>query len=97
MWFKTLMCEVADDRIFLKDELDRTEKESYEAACSWVRKVLIKKTEWADAFIAVRMDGEPIREYAASKKGIPADCPFTGNLSESLYFKPFSVLLLPLP
>lgn len=60
-----LMCEVADDRIFLKDELDRTEKESYKAACSWVRKVLIKKPEWADAFIAVRMDGEPIREYAA--------------------------------
>lgn len=38
------MCEVVDDRIFLKDELDRTEKESYKAACSWVRKVLIKKT-----------------------------------------------------
>ena len=59
------MCEVADDRIFFKDELYRTEKESYEAACSWVRKALIKKPEWADAFIAVRMDGEPIREYAA--------------------------------
>ena len=38
------MCEVVDDRIFLKDELDRTEKESYKAACSWVRKILIKKT-----------------------------------------------------
>ena len=59
------MCEVADDRIFRKDELDRAEKESYEAICSWIRKVLAKKPEWADAFIAMRMDGEPIREYAA--------------------------------
>ena len=25
----------------------------------------MKKPEWADAFIAIRMDGEPIREYAA--------------------------------
>ena len=60
-----LMSEVADDRIFCKDELDRTEKESYEATCDWVRKVLIKKPEWADAFISVRIDGESIREYAA--------------------------------
>ena len=28
-------------------------------------KVLFKKPEWADAFIAVRMEGKPIREYAA--------------------------------
>lgn len=60
-----LMEEVADDRIFRKDELEREERESYEAICDWVRKVLAKKPEWADAFIAVRLDGEPIREYAA--------------------------------
>ena len=60
-----LMEEVADDRIFRKDELDRKERESYSAICDWVRKVLVKKPEWADAFIAVRMDGESIREYAA--------------------------------
>lgn len=59
------MCEVADDRIFRKDELDRAEKESYEATCRWIRKVLFKKPEWADALIAVRMDGKPIRAYAA--------------------------------
>lgn len=59
-----LMSEVADDRIFRKDEIDREEHESYEAICNWVRRVLAKKPEWADAFIAVRMDGEPIREYA---------------------------------
>lgn len=60
-----LMEEVADDRIFRRDELDREERESYEAICDWVRKVLVKKPEWADAFIAVRLDGESIREYAA--------------------------------
>ncbi len=60
-----LMSEVADDRIFRKDELDRDERESYEAICAWVRKVLVKKPEWADAFITVRIDGESIRAYAA--------------------------------
>lgn len=37
----------------------------YKEVCAWVCKVLVKKPEWADTFIAVRMDGEPIREYAA--------------------------------
>lgn len=60
-----LMDEVADDRIFRRDELDRDERESYEAICDWVHKVLARKPEWADAFISVRMNGEPICEYAA--------------------------------
>lgn len=60
-----LMSEVADDMIFCKDELDRDERESYEAIYNWVRKVLAKKPEWVDAFIAVRLNGEPIRKYAA--------------------------------
>lgn len=37
----------------------------YEEICSWVRSALIKKPEWAEAFIAVRIDGVTIREYAA--------------------------------
>lgn len=37
----------------------------YEQVCSWIRKVLAKKPEWANAFIAVRLDGESIRDYAA--------------------------------
>ena len=60
-----LMEEVADDRIFHKDELEREERESYDVICQWVREALSKKPEWADAFIAVRLDGESIREYAA--------------------------------
>lgn len=37
----------------------------YEEICSWVRSALIKKPEWAEAFIAVRIDGMTIRDYAA--------------------------------
>ena len=51
------MSEVLDDRIFRKDEIDRETKESYKEICQWVRDVCGKKTNWADAFIAVRLDG----------------------------------------
>lgn len=59
-----LMKEVRDDRIFRRDELAQKEREEYEAVCQWIRKVLVKKPDWADAFIAVRIDGEAIRDYA---------------------------------
>ena len=42
-----------------------TSTTSISEVCEWVRKILYKKPEWADAFIAVRLDGEPVREYAA--------------------------------
>ncbi len=60
-----LMSEVADDRIFRKDEINRDSNEEYEAICRWVREVLVKKPEWADAFIAVYLNDESIRHYAA--------------------------------
>lgn len=60
-----LMSEVADDRIFLKDMIERERRESYEAICQWVRKTLVKKPKWADAFIAVRMDGVSVNDHAA--------------------------------
>lgn len=59
-----LMEEVADDRIFRKDEIEREERESYEDICHWIREVLTKKPDWADAFIAIYIDGEPVRDYA---------------------------------
>lgn len=61
-----LMDEVADDRLFRKDELDRAEREEYEDVCSWIRQRLVKKPNWAEAFIAVRMDGVSVNDYAAS-------------------------------
>lgn len=60
-----LMDEVAADRIFRKDEIEHEKKEDYEAVCRWVRKILVKKPEWADAFIAVSLNGESFRDYAA--------------------------------
>jgi len=59
-----LMDEVADDRIFRKDELKREEDDEKDAICDCIRKTLAKKPEWADAFIAVRINDEPIRDYA---------------------------------
>ena len=50
----------------------------YQDVCAWVRKVLAKKPEWADAFIAIRLDGESVREYAAR---IGAD---ENNISQKL-------------
>ena len=61
-----LMKEVFDDRIFRRDEIARAEKEEYEAACQWIREILVKKPKWADAFIAVRLDGVSVNDYAAS-------------------------------
>lgn len=36
----------------------------YEEICAWIRNALVKKPEWAEAFIAVRIYGLSIREYA---------------------------------
>lgn len=63
--FEPLMDEVLDDRIFRKHEIEQIEKGTYENLCEWIRKVLIKKPEWSDAFIAVYLDGETIRAYSA--------------------------------
>ena len=61
-----LMKEVADDRIFRKDEIERAYQDDYEGVCKWIRTALGKKQNWADMFIAVRIDGMSIREYASS-------------------------------
>lgn len=61
-----MMKEVMDDRVFRQDEIKREEKESYEDICQWVRKVLIKKPHWAEAFISVRLDEMSVNDYAAS-------------------------------
>ncbi|WP_279002272.1 hypothetical protein [Acidaminococcus fermentans] len=41
------------------------EKEEYEAVCSEINFALIKKPAWAAAVIAVYINEEPIRKYAA--------------------------------
>ena len=61
-----LMKEVADDRIFRKDEIERAYQDDYEGVCKWIRTALGKKQDWADMFIAVHIDKMSIREYASS-------------------------------
>lgn len=60
-----LMDEVADDRIFKKDELAHEEAEADEAICAWIRRVLYKKPDIAEAFIETKYGDTTIREYAA--------------------------------
>ena len=64
----------ADD----SQEAERNRLYEYEDICQWIHKALGKKKDWADMFIAVRIDGIPIREYARS---IDAD---ENNISQKL-------------
>lgn len=41
------------------------ERESYDVVCSDVKSALAKKPKWADAVIAVYVNGESIRDYAS--------------------------------
>ena len=47
-------------------EIERIQESEREEAYQWIRKALGKKQDWADMFIAVRMEGMSIREYASS-------------------------------
>lgn len=62
--FEPSMSEVVDPSIFLKDEIDRENKENYEAVKEFVYSVL--KPEVADLFMEVRIDGVSINEKAES-------------------------------
>ncbi|CUH97173.1 hypothetical protein P22_3299 [Propionispora sp. 2/2-37] len=57
-----VMDTIADD----SQETERNLNYEYEDICSKIRQALTKKPEWADAFIAVRIDGMSIRDYASS-------------------------------
>ena len=69
-----VMDTIADD----SQEAERNRLYEYEDICQWIHKALGKKKDWADMFIAVRIDGIPIREYARS---IDAD---ENNISQKL-------------
>lgn len=55
-----VMDTIADN----SQEEERNLQYEYEAVCSKILQALVKKPEWADAFIAVRINGMSIREYA---------------------------------
>lgn len=62
--FEPSMSEVRDPSIFLKDEIARENKETYEAVHEFVYSVL--KPDIADLFMSVRIDGVSINEKAES-------------------------------
>lgn len=80
-----LMKEVSDDRIFKKDEIERAAREDDEAICQWIRNVLYKKPETAEAFIATKYNDMTIRDYAASIAKLGDDiAKLENNLSKKL-------------
>lgn len=78
-----LMSEVADNRIFRRDEIERNRKDSYDAVCQWICKIL--KPEVADAFIAIKIDRVTIRDYV-TKRAKPREdiAKLENNLSKKL-------------
>lgn len=79
-----LLEDVADDRIFRKDELTHEETEADEAICQWIRRVLCKKPYVAEAFIETKYRGTGIREYAAKVAGPGASPEDIKKLENSL-------------
>ena len=65
------LCTTSDDETRSRDY-------EHEDVCQLVHKALGKKQDWIDMFIAVRIDGMPIRDYARS---ISAD---ENNISQKL-------------
>ena len=56
--------DIMDYLATTSDEEVRNEAYAKDEICRWIRQVLVKKPEWAEAFIAVRMNDESIRDYA---------------------------------
>lgn len=78
-----LMSEVADNRIFRRDEIERNRKDSYDAVRQWICKIL--KPEVAEAFIATKIDRVTIRDYV-TKRAKPGEdiAKLENNLSKKL-------------
>ena len=62
-----LIDEVKDKSIFYTDQYswDKRKEWDRDDFCAWIREVLEKKPEWADAIIAIRLNGESVKSYAA--------------------------------
>ena len=64
-----LVSEVRDPSIFWKYVDQSLNEKQYLEVCERVRSILAKKPHWAEAFIAVRIDGMSVNDYA-DKLGI---------------------------
>lgn len=58
-----LLSEVKDNRIFYKEEIERSHQEEYEICCNFINKH-IKKQELAELFIKTVFEGYSLREIA---------------------------------
>ena len=58
--------DIMDYLLTTSDEETHDRNFEYQEVCAWIRKVLTKKPKWAEAFIAVRLDGMSVNDYAAS-------------------------------
>ena len=56
---------VTDDQIFYKSFTQITQKESYNFVNQLIHSILPTKKDWADAFMAVRIKGYSINDYAS--------------------------------
>jgi len=55
------------DYLLTTDDIETHDNNfEYQEICAWIRATLVKKPKWADAFIAVRLDGMSVNDYAAS-------------------------------
>lgn len=55
---------VKDKSIFSREEDTRLDGIEYEEVCRNIRSILIRKPSWAEAIIAIRLDGWSVNDYA---------------------------------
>lgn len=58
--------DIMDYLLTTSDEETHDQNFESQEVCAWIRNVLAKKPKWAEAFIAVRLDGMSVNDYAAS-------------------------------
>ena len=55
---------VKDKSVFSREEDNRLDGFEYEEVCRNIRSILIRKPSWAEAVIAIRLDGWSVNDYA---------------------------------
>lgn len=61
-----LITEVRNPELYSKYDDEHERQKQREEVCAKVREILSKKPHWAEAFIAIRIDGMSVNAYVAS-------------------------------
>ena len=61
-----LITEVRNPELYSKYENEHDYQKQHEEVCAKVREILSKKPHWAEAIIAIRIDGMSVDDYAKS-------------------------------